>query len=286
VFKHRLSSFLETSTVCIFSGMASTAGCVLQFPKLVGMAHHIPEHALAHVKQLLSCVHLSHLHHCLSLPICQSLLPGPSLHLPLEVNGMNIWQVLQGKVQLPKGAAPARQLQQNQQQELLQQQQASAKAPAALQAAEVRPSTATAALEQQQSPAAVRLLSPQACAAPTLGQLSSKDGLPSCVVQVAGNAAGTEVFEVANAVDAAAAGDNCAPCTVTSASFINPGSSSNVVSVQLRVLQDGRVRLQLAVPCAVGGKTAAAFKQQLIMEAVGAASQPTHYTPTVGMWRL
>lgn len=203
---------------------------------------------------------------------------------------MNIWQVLQGKVQLPRGSAPPKQLQQNQQQELLQQ-PAAGKAPAALQL--------------QQSSAGARLCSPQAVTPP--GQLSNKDALPSYVGTTkqgaaaavgAGTAAATlqtataaasasestaraaalllceaaEVAETNDAAGAAAAATNCVSCSATSAACVSTcssSSSSNAVSVQLRVIQDSHVQLLLVLPCTATSKTAAALTQQSNIDAAG-----------------
>jgi hypothetical protein len=251
------------------------------------------------------------------------MMPGPSLHLPLEVNGMNIWQVLQGKVQLPKGTAPpGRHLQQMQQPELLQ--AATKAAPAQLlQAADARSGTTATALEQQQSPAAAnRLCSPQAAALPA--QLSSKGSIRVCSAAAAQTAAaaaaageaaeaastdrkGSLAMPLINTATGSSAVAECAEATAAQHTAASPvivstgscSSSGNAVSVQLHVMQGGYVQVQLVLPSTLAAKAATAADGKNLRVDVAAdvlrgsqecqpaaASQPTHYTPTAGNWRL
>jgi hypothetical protein len=208
------------------------------------------------------------------------MLLGPSLHLPLEVAGMNIWQVLQCSVQLPKGSPAGRQLP-PQQQDLLQPQAATNRAPVALQAAEIRSSTASAAWQQQQS-------------ATTAASLAAEATATLLPVDLAIDAA-SEAVNAAAVVAEAGAGAS-APVSCGSSSI---ASSSNMVLVQLHVLTGGHVQVQLVVPSArADDPAAAAAKQPLTMDAaadaaaaaaadrVMSAGQRTHYTPTIGRGRL
>jgi hypothetical protein len=211
---------------------------------------------------------------------------GPSLHLPLEVAGMNIWQVLQGSVQLPKGSPAGRQLpqQQQQQQDLLQHQAATNISPVAPQVAEIRSGTAPAALQQQQQSA-------------TTASSLAVDATTMLLPVDPATAAAEEAVGAA-AVETEAAADASAPVPCGSIE-----SSSNMVSVQLHVLHGGHVRVQLVVPCALvsdpaaAAAAAAAAKQTLRVDAAAEAAaaaadrdmspaKPTHYTPTIGKGRL